>query len=83
MTLIAPTLQSFFTDRLALQRQASPRTVAAYRDTLRLLLGFVHAQSGRLPSQLDWDDLDAAMISAFLNYLEIDRHNSIGLATSG
>lgn len=76
MTLIAPTLQSFFTDRLALQRQASPRTVAAYRDTLKLLLGFVHAQSGRLPSQLDWDDLDAATISAFLNYLETGRHNS-------
>jgi site-specific recombinase XerD len=76
MTLIAPTLQSFFTDRLALQRQASPRTVAAYRDTLKLLLGFVHAQSGRLPSQLDWDDLDAATISAFLNYLETDRNNS-------
>lgn len=76
MTLIAPTLQSFFTDRLGLQRQASPRTVAAYRDTLKLLLGFVHAQSGRLPSQLDWDDLDAATISAFLNYLETGRHNS-------
>ena len=37
MTLIAPTLQSFFTDRLARQRQASPRTIASYRDTLRLL----------------------------------------------
>ncbi|WP_327436651.1 hypothetical protein OG279_37390 (plasmid) [Streptomyces sp. NBC_01201] len=37
MTLIAPTLQAFFTDRLARQRQASPRTIAAYRDALRLL----------------------------------------------
>ena len=42
MTLIASTLQAFFTDRLTKQRQASPRTIAAYRDTLRLLLGFVH-----------------------------------------
>ena len=42
MTLIAPTLQAFFTDRLARQLQASPRTIASYRDTLRLLLGFVH-----------------------------------------
>jgi hypothetical protein len=31
MTLVAPTLQAFFTDRLATQRRASPRTVAAYR----------------------------------------------------
>ena len=59
MTLIAPTLQAFFTDRLAQQRQASPRTIAAYRDTLRLLLGFVHQQTGKTPAALDWDDLDA------------------------
>jgi site-specific recombinase XerD len=77
MTLIAPTLQAFFTDRLAQQRQASPRTIAAYRDALRLLLGFVHEQNGRLPAQLDWDDLDATIISAFLNHLEAERHNSI------
>jgi len=76
MTSIAPTLQSFFTDRLARQRQASPRTIAGYRDAIRLLLTFVHSQTGKLPSQLDWDDLDAAMISAFLNYLECERHNS-------
>jgi len=76
MTLIAPTLQAFFTDRLGQQRQASPRTVAAYRDTLKLLFRFVHEQTGKLPSQLDWDDLDATMISAFLNHLESERHNS-------
>lgn len=77
MTLIAPTLQAFFTDRLAQQRQVSPRTIAAYRDTLRLLLGFVHDQTGKTPAKLDWDDLDAAMISAFLDHLEGERHNSI------
>jgi site-specific recombinase XerC len=68
MTLIAPTLQAFFTDRLTQQRQASPRTIAAYRDALRLLLGFVHAQTGKSPADLDWDDLDATTITAFLNY---------------
>ncbi len=76
MTLIAPTLQAFFTDRLVKQRQASPRTVAAYRDTLKLLLTFVHTQTGKLPAQLDWDDLDATAISTFLNHLESERHNS-------
>ena len=54
MTLVAPTLQAFFTDRLATQRRASPRTIAAYRDTLRLLLGFVHCRTGVRPAQLDW-----------------------------
>ena len=77
MTLIAPTLQLFFTDRLAQQRQASPRTIAAYRDALKLLLGFVHQQNGKTPAQLDWDDLDATMISAFLNHLEDARGNSV------
>jgi site-specific recombinase XerD len=77
MTLIAPTLQAFFTDRLAQQRQASPRTIEAYRDTLKLLLQFVHQQSGKTPAQLDWDDLDATLVSAFLNHLESHRHNSV------
>jgi len=76
MTLIAPTLQAFFTDRLGKQRQASPRTIAAYRDTLKLLLTFVHQQTGKLPSRLEWDDLDATMITAFLTHLENERHNT-------
>ena len=70
MTLIAPTLQALFTDRLLQQRQASPQTIAAYRDTLRLLLTFVHQRTGKMPAQLDWDDLDAGTVSAFLNHLE-------------
>ena len=37
VTALAPVLQGFFTDRLA-QRRVSPHTVAAYRDTWRLLL---------------------------------------------
>ena len=76
MTLIAPTLQAFFTDRLVQQRQASPQTVASYRDTMRVLLTFVHQQTGKTPAQLDWDDLDATTISAFLNHLEDERRNS-------
>jgi hypothetical protein len=31
----SPTLQTFFTDRLIRQRQASPNTIAAYRDASR------------------------------------------------
>ena len=76
MTAIAPTLQAFFTDRLTKQLHASPRTIASYRDTLRLLLCFAHDQTGTVPSALDWDDLDEPLIAAFLEYLETDRHNS-------
>lgn len=75
MTLIAPTLQAFFTDRLARQLQASPCTIASYRDTLRLLLWFVQERTGKAPSALDWDDLDETLISAFLEHLEVERGN--------
>jgi hypothetical protein len=53
MTAIAPTLQSWFTDRLGRQRQASPRTIASDRDTLRLLVGFMQTKTGKAPSSLD------------------------------
>ena len=76
MSALAPTLQAFFTDWLVRQRHCSPHTVATYRDTFRLLLGFVHLQTGRVPSALDWDDLDVPTISAFLDHLETDRQNS-------
>lgn len=76
MTLVAPTLESFFTDRLAKQRFASPRTVASYRDALRLLLVFVQDRTGVAPAKLDWTALDIETISAFLDHLESERHNS-------
>jgi site-specific recombinase XerD len=76
MTQIAPTLQAFFTDRLTRQLQASPRTIASYRDTLRLLLCFAQERTGKAPSSLDWDDLDETLISAFLEHLEVERGNS-------
>ena len=76
MTQIAPTLQAFFTDRLSRQLQASPTTIASYRDTLRLLLRFTQQQTGKAPASLDWDDLNESLIQAFLEHLEVDRGNS-------
>jgi site-specific recombinase XerD len=76
MSLLAPTLQLFFTERLTKQRQASPATVRSYRNTFRLLLRFVQDRTGKAPSVLEWDDLDAGVISAFLDHLEADRDNS-------
>ena len=76
MTALAPTLEAFFTERLICQRQASPNTVAAYRDGWRLLLGFAAGRTGKQPSELDVADLDAPLIGAFLEHLETERHNS-------
>ena len=76
MTALASTLQAFFTERLIRQRQASPHTLAAYRDTLRLLLVFASTRKDVEPSKLDIDDLDAPLIGAFLDHLEKQRENS-------
>ena len=76
MSTLAPALQAFFTDRLARQRQASPHTIAAYRDAIKLLLAFAAEQTGKPPSRLDIADLDAPLIGAFLNQLETSRGNS-------
>jgi site-specific recombinase XerD len=76
MSSIAPTLQAFFTERLIRQRGASPRTIASYRDTLRLLLAFTQDRTGKAPAALGWEDLDATVISAFLDHLETSRGNS-------
>ena len=77
MTALATTLQAFFTDRLIRQRQASPHTLAAYRDTLRLLLVFASARHGMEPSKLDVDNLDAPLVGAFLDHLEHQRENGV------
>lgn len=76
MTLLAPTLEMFFTERLMNQREASPHTIAGYRDTMRLLLAFANRQTGKPPSKLEIDDLDAELITAFLGHLEHERHNT-------
>jgi integrase/recombinase XerD len=77
MTAIAATMQAFFTERLIGQRRASTHTIAAYRDTLRLLLGFTAARTGTPPCRLDIAELDAPLIAAFLDHIEHQRGNCI------
>jgi site-specific recombinase XerD len=76
MTALAPTVQAFFTQRLLQERNASPHTIAAYRDTIKLLLRFAATRCGREPSMLDIADLDADTVAAFLDHLQTDRGNS-------
>lgn len=76
MSALAPTLQAFFSERLINEKGASPHTIAAYRDTFRLLLGFAEQHTGKPPCKLGIEDLDASLIAAFLDHLERDRANS-------
>jgi len=69
-------LQKFFTERLMAQMEASPNTIAGYRDTFRLLLLFASQQTGKVPTQIAITDLDSTLVNSFLSQLESKRHNS-------
>ncbi len=77
MTALAPLLQTFFTERLIAQRRASGNTIFCYRNTFRLLLRFATAKTGTKPAALDIAELDAPLITAFLDHLEHERGNTV------
>jgi len=68
----ATLLQRFFTQRLMQQRQASPHTISSYRDTFRLLLKFL-LKRFHMPARVAFEDIDASLISAFLDELQNSR----------
>jgi site-specific recombinase XerD len=74
---LSPLVQAFFVEHLLRHKRASPQTVSAYRDTFRLLLGFLHATTHREPATLSLGELDAPTILAFLDHLEQQRKNTV------
>lgn len=70
-------VQDFFLQRLQAQRNASPRTIASYRDTFHLLLDWTEQQLHKAPAALALADLNASVVLAFLDHLERDRHNGV------
>jgi len=74
---LATHLESFFRNRLVLQRRCSPATISTYRDGLRLLLIYASRQIEKPPSRLSVENLDRKLVLAFLDYLEIERGNSV------
>lgn len=82
MTSLAPSLQTYFTQRLIAQRRASPNTIEAYRHTFRLLLAFASERTGTAPSDLDISALDAPLVAAFLDHLQRGRGNSTSTRNS-
>jgi integrase/recombinase XerD len=69
-------LQRFFTDHLIAQLQASPNTIASYRDTFRLLLRFASERLSRPPTKVRIEDLDSSLVGEFLTHVEKVRRNS-------
>src|SRR5246500_4951078 len=74
---LAALLERFFTERLMRQRQASPHTISSYRDTFHQFLKFTEQRLGKAPSRLNFQEIDAPLIMAFLDHLE--KHQ--GLST--
>lgn len=70
-------VQRFFFDRLIQQRNASPRTIEAYRDTFRLLLVYRESECGKSPQTFTLDEFNADLVLKFLEYLESTRNSSI------
>lgn len=73
----AALVQRFFVEHLGQHRAVSPRTIAAYRDTFRLLLTFAEASIGKPPSKVALTDLGPRLLLDFLNHLEKVRGNSV------
>ena len=73
----ASLVQQFFTEYLIKQRAVSPRTIASYRDAMMLFLDFAHERLNKSPTSIALSDFDPDLILAFLDHLEIDRHNSV------
>ncbi|MFB9984957.1 site-specific integrase [Mesorhizobium kowhaii] len=75
--LLAPLLESYLRRPLTKQRNATPATVASYRDALRILILFAAARLRKRPAALTLEDLDRDLVLAFLDELEEKRNNSV------
>ena len=73
----APLLERFFTQRLMQQRQASPHTISSYRDTFRQFLKFVQQRLHKSPSRLNFEEIDAPLIVAFLD--DVEKHHRLSV----
>jgi integrase/recombinase XerD len=76
-SIFASLVQTFFCRRLIEHQNASPETIASYRDTFRLLFGFMEKKRKMPPATLTLADLDANNVALFLDYLQTERGNSI------
>ena len=70
-------VQQFFTEYLVNQRAMSPRTIASYRDAMLLFLDFAQHRLGKMPTALNLADMTPDLILAFLDHLELQRHNAV------
>jgi site-specific recombinase XerD len=71
-------IQRYFQEYLVRQRNVSPATVAAYRDTFKPLLRYLRQKRPRHPDMLSLEILTPETVLGFLHHLEQTRSNTIG-----
>src|SRR6202795_1782422 len=76
MTPIAPLIEAFLRETLAGQRGASRHTQDSYAASFQLLFTFAGERLKVRPSALTLEQLDAGLVSAFLEHLEDVRGNA-------
>ena len=76
MTPIAPLIEAFLDETLARQRAVSRHTRDSYAVSFQLLFMFAAKRLKVSPSALTLEQLDAGLVSAFLEHLEDDRKNA-------
>ena len=76
MTPIAPHVEAFLRETLSHHRGASQHTCDSYAYSFQLLFEFAAARLKVRPSSLALEQLDSELVSAFLEYLEDNRHNA-------
>ena len=76
MTPIAPLIETFLRDTLARQRGASRHTSDSYASSFQLLFVFAADRLKVKPSALTLEQIDAGLVSAFLEHLEDKRKNA-------
>jgi site-specific recombinase XerD len=75
MTRLAPLITGFLRDYMPRQRGYSPHTCETYAYSFRLLFAFAATRTATKPSQLQIEQLDAALILDFLEHIERERGN--------
>jgi integrase/recombinase XerD len=76
MTPIAPHIEAFLREHLARHRGASQHTCDSYAYSFQLLFEFAAKRLKVAPSALMLEQLDATLVSVFLEHLEDSRQNS-------
>jgi integrase/recombinase XerD len=76
LTSLAPHMEAFLREHLARHRGASQHTCDSYAYSFQSLFAFASQKLKVAPSALLLEQLDAALISTFLQHLETTRGNS-------